>query len=221
MTRTHQKDECRTPDLVEHLRTMAAMLRLGEGVSLASEVGLLESAATEIKRQRNLVDRLRTEAQTHSGEARTANSSLHEAYQAASGSRGEPGNWNGANPIKDEIERLRTKLAEAEELANRSLRRLVELSKPGSLGAFAARDAAVARAVLAEAQLSHLEMANLYNDKRARTAEKRLADARAVIEPFANRYDEIMQTASGRRVAATYVDAAHLRAAAKWMEKNQ
>jgi hypothetical protein len=59
------------------------------------------------------------------------------------------------------------------------------------------------------------------NRERAEAAEKRLAEARAVIAPFAKRYDEIMQTTSGRRVAATYVDTAHLRAAAEWMEKNR
>ena len=217
MTRTHQKDERCTTDLAEQLRTMAAMLRQGEKVSLTCEVNLLEVATAEIERLRNLVDRLRTEAQIHSGEARTANSSLHDAYQAASGGRGEPGNWNGANPIKDEIERLRAKLAEtaadAEEFEKAVRQREEEFAR--KMGALEAR------AELAEAQLSHLEMANLFNDERARAAEKRLAEARAVIAPLINRYNEIMQIKSGRRVAATYVDTTHLRAAAEWMENSE
>lgn len=43
-----------------------------------------------------------------------------------------------------------------EELAERSTRRLVELSTLGSIGAFAARDAAVERAEQAEARLKSL-----------------------------------------------------------------
>lgn len=49
----------------------------------------------------------------------------------------------------------------------------------------------------------------------------KLTEARAVIEPFADRHEEIMQITSGRRVAATYVDTVHLRAAETWVEKNR
>lgn len=56
---------------------------------------------------------------------------------------------------------------------------------------------------------------------RAEAAEKRLAEAREVIEPLVNRYNEIMQITSGRRVASTYVEMDHLRAAAEWMEQNR
>ncbi|WP_048647521.1 hypothetical protein [Nitratireductor soli] len=69
----------------------------------------------EIERLTNLTDQLRMEAQLHSGEARAANASLREAYQAVSGGRGEPGSWNGAEPIKAEVSRLRAKLAEVAE----------------------------------------------------------------------------------------------------------
>jgi hypothetical protein len=68
-----------------------------------------------------LVERLRDEAQMWKMEAMAHKSSLHEAYQACSGATGEPGNWNGAEPIKatiasltDHIETLEREQAEAE-----------------------------------------------------------------------------------------------------------
>lgn len=47
-----------------------------------------------------LIERLKLEAQAHAGEARTANATIGEIYQAISGATGEPGNWNGAEPVR-------------------------------------------------------------------------------------------------------------------------
>lgn len=98
-----------------------------------------------------------------------------------------------------QIERLRAKLAEAESMRDYALSEMKSARIYRNIETGHARDA----------------------EARAEAAEKRLAEASAVIEPFAYRYNEIMQTTSGRRVAATYVDTVHLRAAAEWMEKNQ
>lgn len=98
-------------DLIERLQDLAKSCGWEHGTPTGQTAF---EAAAEIERLRNLTERLRSEAQIHSGEARTANASLREAYQAVSGGTGEPGNWNGAEPIKTEIERLRAKLAEAE-----------------------------------------------------------------------------------------------------------
>lgn len=54
-----------------------------------------------------LIARLRLEAQAHASEARTANATIAEIYKIVTGARGEPGNWNGAKPVADEIARLR------------------------------------------------------------------------------------------------------------------
>lgn len=46
------------------------------------------------------IERLKQEAQIHAQEARTANRTIAEIYQVVSGATGEPGNWHGAEPVK-------------------------------------------------------------------------------------------------------------------------
>lgn len=58
-----------------------------------------------------LVERLKQEAQIHAQEARTANSTIAEIYRIVTGGTGEPGNWNGAEPVRKCIEGLRTQVA--------------------------------------------------------------------------------------------------------------
>ena len=53
-----------------------------------------------------LADRLKLEAQMHAQEARTANSTIAEIYQCVTGKTGEPGNWNGAEPVRKRIAEL-------------------------------------------------------------------------------------------------------------------
>lgn len=51
----------------------------------------------------DLIERLRMEAQIHAQEARTANATIAEIYQLCSGGKGEPGNWHGAEPVRELI----------------------------------------------------------------------------------------------------------------------
>jgi len=53
----------------------------------------------------DLVERLKLEAQGHAQEARTANATIYEIYQVISGATGEPGNWHGAQPVRDYVEK--------------------------------------------------------------------------------------------------------------------
>lgn len=53
------------------------------------------------------------QAQIWKQEARCANHTIHQIYQLVTGAKGEPGNWNGAEPVKAliaERDALRSKL---------------------------------------------------------------------------------------------------------------
>lgn len=54
------------------------------------------------------------QARIWKGEARCANHTIGQIYQLCTGARGEPGNWNGAEPVRAlvaERDELRTMLA--------------------------------------------------------------------------------------------------------------
>lgn len=61
-----------------------------------------------------LAERLKHEAQLHAQEARTANATIAEIYREVSGGKGEPGNWNGAEPVRAELTALRARVTELE-----------------------------------------------------------------------------------------------------------
>jgi len=74
-------------------------------------IAALAVVQPELDRLRNLVAILQQQAEIHAQEARTANATIYEAYQAVTGATGEPGNWNGARPIRGELDRLRAENA--------------------------------------------------------------------------------------------------------------
>lgn len=80
----------------------------------------LDTARAEIERLRALADRLKLEAQAHAQEARTANSTIYEIYQVLSGSTGEPGNWNGAEPARQFVTAAQERIAELEGLVEQA-----------------------------------------------------------------------------------------------------
>lgn len=88
--------------------------------ALAVRLPTLESLQRENEELRNLADRLKQEAQQHAMEARGANSTIAEIYQIISYGKGEPGNWNGAEPVR--------KYAEAAEAEVKRLRDLLQFS---------------------------------------------------------------------------------------------
>jgi hypothetical protein len=57
--------------------------------------------------QQDLIDRLRLEAQIHAQEARAQRATVHEIYRLVTGGAGEPGDWNGAEPVRQAFERIR------------------------------------------------------------------------------------------------------------------
>lgn len=46
------------------------------------------------------------QAQIWKQEARTANATIAEIYQICTGGKGEPGNWNGAEPVRRRLAEL-------------------------------------------------------------------------------------------------------------------
>ncbi|WP_278366918.1 hypothetical protein [Marinobacter salarius] len=53
-------------------------------------------------------DNCEREARQWRQEARTQSATVAEIYEAVSGKKGEPGDWNGAEPVKRRIEELET-----------------------------------------------------------------------------------------------------------------
>jgi hypothetical protein len=47
-----------------------------------------------------LYETCKQQAQIHAQEARCANHTIGEIYQICTGNTGEPGNWNGAEPVR-------------------------------------------------------------------------------------------------------------------------
>ena len=68
----------------------------------------------EVKRLKALAARLQQEAQIHAQESRTQASIVKECYRAATGGRGEPGDWHGAQPVKDALADARSRAEQAE-----------------------------------------------------------------------------------------------------------
>lgn len=87
----------------EQIAADAAYLKAVQPVAVVSLLDALEASTREVAAKDALIDRLRLEAQIHSGEARAHKATVHEAYQACTGATGEPGNWHGAQPIKQAL----------------------------------------------------------------------------------------------------------------------
>jgi len=92
------------------------LVRLSEA---ASRIQSLTASNEALERERDearaLNARLVLEAQIHSSEARTANHTIYSIYQAVTGAKGEPGNWNGAQPVVDYIQAAQSEIAKMRE----------------------------------------------------------------------------------------------------------
>lgn len=88
---------------------------------------LVEQQAREIAELKGLAERLKKEAQIHAQEARTANSTIAEIYRCVSGGTGEPGNWNGAKPVRELLDDQRARLSRQGEVIKRAAEELGDL----------------------------------------------------------------------------------------------
>lgn len=78
--------------------------------ALKLALSTLESLQRENEELQRVNKRLLGEATVHSMEARGANSTIAEIYQIISGARGEPGNWNGAEPVRKYVDAAEAKV---------------------------------------------------------------------------------------------------------------
>lgn len=65
----------------------------------------------DVTRMKDLNERLKIEAQGHAQEAKTANATIAEIYQCVSQSTGEVGNWHGAQPVRDAMDKQAREIA--------------------------------------------------------------------------------------------------------------
>lgn len=72
----------------------------------------LTACQQEVERLRGVNADLTMQAKGHAQEARTANNTIYEIYQALSGATGEPGNWHGAEPARKYVESAEARNAE-------------------------------------------------------------------------------------------------------------
>jgi DNA repair exonuclease SbcCD ATPase subunit len=70
----------------------------------------MHNLQAEVTRMEAELDTIKQQAQIWKQEARTQASIVRECYQACTGSTGEPGDWNGAKPVRE----LAAKLAALE-----------------------------------------------------------------------------------------------------------
>jgi hypothetical protein len=64
-------------------------------------------------------------------EARTANSTVNEIYQIISGGTGEPGNWNGAEPVRAYVASSQALVQSMREALGQLVRCEYESAEPG------------------------------------------------------------------------------------------
>ena len=98
--------EAGADDTLRYAEQRANAQLIAEAGTVLHETGLTPRQLAD------LVARLKLEAQGHAQEARTANATIAEIYQVCTGSTGEPGNWNGAEPVR-QLAESRAELLEA------------------------------------------------------------------------------------------------------------
>ena len=124
MTEYAERDTC---DLGEHyIKHVSAMT--GEGLhSKAAIAAELAYRDAEIERLRAERDSIKQQAEAWKQEARAQAGIVNECYQDVTGKKGEPGDWNGANPVRECIEHLRAKNAELKALQEDSTNQVLAM----------------------------------------------------------------------------------------------
>ena len=120
------------------LRVATSTLKMAEKRIDELQGGHLDLIA-ENEKLKSENETLRQETEIWAQEARTQKTTVHECYTAATGGKGEPGDWNGAKPVKKlatrkehwknealSITRLNEKIAVALEDERKTIKQLKE-----------------------------------------------------------------------------------------------
>ena len=112
------------PDPLVRLSSHAAVIAAKDAANaalMAERSNLIETKRQQLAAKDAEIERLNTlnanlvmQAKGHAQEARTANSTIYEIYQVLSGGKGEPGNWNGADPARRYVEAAEARANAAE-----------------------------------------------------------------------------------------------------------
>ena len=89
--------------LQSHHSVCAGWLKSYE--ALQARLAASEALVRKMETER---EHLRMQAIEHAQEMRTQRAIVRDIYQAVSGATGEPGNWNGAEPVKQLVRQLAT-----------------------------------------------------------------------------------------------------------------
>lgn len=95
-----------TEETIDDVKQAYALLFKAHGAVVSER----DALAVRVRELTELAERLKLEAQIHAQEARTANAIIAEIYQCVTGGTGEPGNWNGAEPVRRRVRELEAAL---------------------------------------------------------------------------------------------------------------
>jgi hypothetical protein len=108
---------------LEALDNMDDYARMETGIAPIGAVNhlanFINTVCTRLEAAESQLEAVTQQARIWKMEALTHKSTVQECYQACTGSTGEPGDWNGANPVKQLAMRLAEKNAEIERLNER------------------------------------------------------------------------------------------------------
>lgn len=90
---------------------------------------ILRQAADALTAKDAEIAALKLQAQSWSMEAKAQKATVCECYQAATGAKGEPGDWNGARPIREALAERDAEIAALKEKVKRQAEALKPFAK--------------------------------------------------------------------------------------------
>ncbi len=131
-------------------------------VAAEAFLSALEASNKRADEAEALAERLKMEARCHAREARTANSTIAEIYRVVTGGTGEPGNWNGAEPVRKAFDTLRVEVERLREAARGST--VVVNTAPEKIRELEAENERLREALAPFAEIAMYDVADSFPD---------------------------------------------------------